>query len=206
MGQPFVRKADRYADRRFKRYVRRRWRRNPKARWSQYGVVYTGGRGRRRLTTPMEISQSQSSAGSKRSAPSSLSLAVKRSKEMSVVVGRTEKKTHFEKLSFDGDPPETVDVGTLYEMQLFNVGQGAASGERLATKVKALSLDICGIIYGNNTSTASSYRFLVVADNKPVIGDRKQDFFRPQQNTNVPYNFDTTGDYAQIVEPVNPIR
>ena len=96
----------------------------------RYGLVSyrTGRYGRRRLTTPMEIE-----GGLKRKVTlpmeSSLSRAVKKGKEMSVVVGRTEKKTHFEKLVFAGtDPFERVDVGTLFEMQLFNVGQGAAMG------------------------------------------------------------------------------
>lgn len=190
----------------------RRSRRKPRrASRRIYGVGVRRSRGlaRRRLMDSDEEMEVAPGITYKRSSSSSLSRAVKKSKasKMSVLVGQTERKVHYEKLVLSGvAPSETVDTRTLYEMQLYNVGQGAYRGQRLAQKIKALKINIAGTIYSNNTSTAQSFRFLVVCDKKPALGDRKQNFFLPKSEENVPHNFVTTGDYSQIVEPLNISR
>lgn len=112
-----------------------------------------------------------------------------------------ERKTHF----LDATNL-LLDVGTMESQQLYNLPQGVKLGDRIGARVRAHSIRINGSIRNRITSIPVCLRVLIVHDKRPQLGDVKQNFFQSKTTANEPHNYVTTGDYTQVIEPVNSNR
>ena len=160
--------------------------------------------GGRRLTgdsqSPLLITQSQTGRSRSPSTPTARK-KLRFSSPGKTMVGISEKKTHYlnaENLS--------LDVGEFETHQLYNVAQGVLMGDRIGSSIRAHSIHINGTIRNLITSQSLVLRVLVLQDKRPQLGDRKQNFFKPKSQDNQPHNFLSTGDFSQVIEPVNTNR
>ena len=185
--------------------IRYSWSINPRPKNT---FRYSGRKlGRRRLTTPMDASPpriSQSPGFTRARSPSTPRAKKKlrfSNTEPNMSIGIVERKTHY--LSAEN---LTLNVGEFETNQLYYLPQGVKMGDRIGTSIRAHSILINGSLRNLVTSLATTIRVVLVHDKRPQLGDLKQNFFRPKTTDNAPHNFVNSGDFSQVIEPINNLR
>lgn len=159
---------------------------------------------RRFLTSePMVISQEDPTTESLKRSGIELLRAHKRAKysKNSVMGISPEIKCCFQEIS-----TSTQNVGVMRVEQLYNVNQGAERGERIGQKIRAHYIDVRGFLYNQSTSLSTVTRILFVQDKKPQLGATTTNLFQAEGSDNIPVDYGTGGDLAQVTKKINLSR